>query len=114
MRVVQELEAEGNYHQAEHHMVEAKDFKSAVAMYKTAGKWEDAYRVAKARCGPATSQQVAYLWAQSLGGDSAVKLLTKFGLLEDAIDYATDHEWVLISLQFIYFLKSTMFNIFCK
>jgi intraflagellar transport protein 172 len=26
-----------------------------------------------------------------LGGDSAVKLLTKFGLLETAIDYAADN-----------------------
>ena len=25
------------------------------------------------------------------GGESAVKLLTKFGLLETAVDYATDH-----------------------
>ena len=26
-----------------------------------------------------------------VGGESAVKLLTKFGLLETAVDYATDH-----------------------
>lgn len=29
-----------------------------------------------------------------LGGDSAVKLLTKFGLLETAIDYAADNGYV--------------------
>jgi intraflagellar transport protein 172 len=34
---------------------------------------------------------VAYLWAKSLGGDSAVKLLNKFGLLEAAIDYASEN-----------------------
>lgn len=60
-------------------------------MYRSANKWEDAYRVAKAYGGPAISKQVAYLWAKSLGGDSAVKLLSKFGLLEEAIDYATDN-----------------------
>ena len=27
----------------------------------------------------------------SVGGDSAVKLLSKFGLLEAAVDYATDN-----------------------
>lgn len=92
---VQELEAEGNMHQAEYHMIEAKDWKSAVNMYRTADKWEDAYRIAKTHGGPAISKQVAYLWAKSLGGDSAVKLLVRFGLLEDAIDYATDNVWEL-------------------
>ncbi len=31
------------------------------------------------------------MWAKSLGGDSAVKLLSKFGLLEAAIDYAAEN-----------------------
>lgn len=34
---------------------------------------------------------MAYLWAKSLGGDSAVKLLAKFNLLEEAIDYAAEN-----------------------
>jgi len=33
---------------------------------------------------------VAYAWAVSLGGDAGAKLLTKFGLIEQAIDYATE------------------------
>ena len=37
------------------------------------------------------AKQVAYLWAKHLGGDSAVKLLTKFGLLDSAIDYAAEN-----------------------
>ena len=41
--------------------------------------------------------QVAFLWARSLGGDSAVKLLTKFNLLETAIDYAADNWLVVLS-----------------
>jgi len=36
------------------------------------------------------SLQVAYAWAVSLGGDAGAKLLTKFGLIEQAIDYATE------------------------
>lgn len=47
-------------------------------------------KVAKAHGGSSAANQVAYLWAKSLGGDSAVKLLTKFGLLEAAVDYACE------------------------
>lgn len=46
-------------------------------------------QLAKAEGGSNAANQVAYMWAKSLGGESAVKLLTKFGLLEAAIDYAT-------------------------
>ena len=48
-------------------------------------------QVSKSHGGPTAAKQVAYLWAKNLGGDSAVKLLTKFGLLEAAIDYATEN-----------------------
>lgn len=48
-------------------------------------------QVAKSHGAKQAAQQVAYLWAKSLGGDSSVKLLTKFGLLESAIDYASEN-----------------------
>ena len=60
-------------------------------MYRAQGLWDDAYRVAKSKGGQGAANQVAYLWAKSLGGESAVKLLSKFGLLEAAVDYATDN-----------------------
>lgn len=47
-------------------------------------------QVAKAYGGANSHKHVAYLWAKSLGGEAAVKLLSKFGLLEMAIDHATD------------------------
>ena len=47
--------------------------------------------MAKNAGGATAAKQVAYLWAKSLGGDSAVKLLNKFGLLEAAIDYASEN-----------------------
>ena len=47
--------------------------------------------MAKASGGQTAAKQVAYLWAKNLGGDSAVKLLTKFGLLESAVDYAAEN-----------------------
>ncbi len=65
-------------------------------MYRRSDMWDEAYRVAKNHGGPVVGKQVAYLWAKTLGGDSAVKLLTKFGLLEQAIDYATENWYVLI------------------
>jgi intraflagellar transport protein 172 len=34
---------------------------------------------------------VAYLWARSLGGEAAVKLLSKFGLLDAALEFAADN-----------------------
>lgn len=48
-------------------------------------------QIAKSHGGANGHKQVAYLWAKSLGGEAAVKLLNKFGLLETAIDFATDN-----------------------
>ena len=106
-----ELESESNFRLSEHHYVEGSDWKAAVNMYRQNNMWEDAYRVsvccavslrwfvfyssceqvAKAHGGPNAAKQVAYLWAKDLGGDSAVKLLSKFGFLEMAIDYAAEN-----------------------
>ena len=81
------LESEGNLRQAEHHYIEGKDWKSAINMYCANNSYEEAYRVAKSYGGVTSSKQVAYLWARSLGGEAAVKLLTKFQLLDAAIEF---------------------------
>ncbi|XP_076806393.1 intraflagellar transport protein 172 homolog [Clavelina lepadiformis] len=91
LHLAKELEGEIHLQQAEKHFVDAEDWKSAVNMYRQRDLWEDAYRVAKSHGSATAHKQVAYLWARSLGGDSAVKLLTKFGLLDAAIDYAADN-----------------------
>ena len=88
--LAQELESEGNHKSAETHFIEAGDWKSAVHMYRGVDMWEDAYRVAQKHGGPHASKQVAFLWAKTLGGESAVKLLNKFGILEQGIDYACE------------------------
>ncbi|KAJ3038900.1 hypothetical protein HDV00_012822 [Rhizophlyctis rosea] len=85
------LEGEGNLKQAEHHFLEAKDWKSVINMWCANNMYEEAYRVGKSHGGPSSAKQVAYLWARSLGGESAVKLLTKFNLLDAAIDFATEN-----------------------
>ncbi|CAG0880914.1 unnamed protein product [Cyprideis torosa] len=91
MHLAKELESEGAYSQAEQHYIKAGDWKTAVNMYRGAEIWEDAHRVAKEHGGPNAGKQVAFLWAKFLGGDSAVKLLNKFGLLEQCIDFACDN-----------------------
>ena len=48
------------------------------------------FRVAQNHGGPHAAKQVAFLWAKTLGGESAVKLLSKFGILEAGIDYACE------------------------
>lgn len=85
------LEADGNLKLAEQHYVDGSDAKSAINMYCTHSMFEDGYRVAKAHGGAAGAKQVAYLWARSLGGESAVKLLSKLGLTDSAIDFASEN-----------------------
>uniref|UniRef100_A0A8C4VU35 Intraflagellar transport protein 172 homolog n=1 Tax=Gopherus evgoodei TaxID=1825980 RepID=A0A8C4VU35_9SAUR len=86
-----ELATEGRLQEAEYHYLEAKEWKATVNMYRVNDMWEDAYRVAKAHGGANSYKHVTYLWAKSLGGEAAVKLLNKFGLLEMAIDHAADN-----------------------
>ena len=80
--LAQQLEADGNLREAERQYLEAKDWKSAVRMYRASEQWEDAVRVAKAGGGGAASKQVAYAWANSLGGEQGAALLNKFKLLD--------------------------------
>lgn len=71
---------------------EAGEWKSAVNMYRTRDLWEEAFRVAgDCKDQPELRKQVAFLWAKHLGSDSAVRLLNRLGLLDTAIDYATEH-----------------------
>ena len=102
LHLAQQLETEGNFKLAEKHYVEAQDWGSAVNMYRANELWDDAVRVAKLHGGVNASKKVAYAWAVSLGGEAGAKLLTKFGLVEQAIDYATesgafDHAFSLAS-----------------
>ena len=45
MFVAKDLEEKGRYKEAERYYVEAREWKSAVNMYRQADQWEDAYRV---------------------------------------------------------------------
>ncbi|XP_028296342.1 intraflagellar transport protein 172 homolog isoform X2 [Gouania willdenowi] len=91
LHLAKELEADNRLLEAEHHYMEAREWKAAVHMYKANNMWEEAHRVAKAHGGPVAQKQLVYLWAHSLGGEAAVKLLNKFNLLEFAIESASDN-----------------------
>ncbi|MFH4973753.1 hypothetical protein AB6A40_000462 [Gnathostoma spinigerum] len=86
-----EFEERGDFKSAEEQYLKAKDWKAAVNMYRAAEKWADAYRIAKQEGGESVQKQVLFLWAKSMGGDSAVKLLQKFNLLDESIDFACDN-----------------------
>ncbi|XP_053193415.1 LOW QUALITY PROTEIN: intraflagellar transport protein 172 homolog [Scomber japonicus] len=91
LHLAKELEAESRFSEAEYHFMEAEEWKAAVHMYRVNDMWEEAHRVAKSHGGAGAQKQVAYLWARSLGGEAAVKLLNKFGLLEYAIESASNN-----------------------
>ncbi|KAE8286539.1 Intraflagellar transport protein 172-like protein [Larimichthys crocea] len=91
LHLAKELEAESRFSEAEYHFMEADEWKSAVHMYRVHDMWEEAHRVAKSHGGADAQKQVAYVWARSLGGEAAVKLLNKFGLLEYAIESASNN-----------------------
>uniref|UniRef100_A0A3B4Z6I6 Intraflagellar transport protein 172 homolog n=1 Tax=Stegastes partitus TaxID=144197 RepID=A0A3B4Z6I6_9TELE len=91
VHLAKELQAESRFSEAEYHFMEAEEWKAAVNMYRGNDMWEDAYRVAKSHGGAGAQKQVAYLWARSLGGEAAVKLLNKFGLLDYAIESASNN-----------------------
>lgn len=56
------------------------DWKSAIQMYRVAGEWEGAERIARAHAPAAVQQQVALLWAGALGGAAGARLLAARGL----------------------------------
>eukprot|EP00762_Andalucia_godoyi_P003650 ANDGO_00724.mRNA.1 Intraflagellar transport protein 172 len=94
IHLAQQLESEGQLLEAEHmycaQAIAAREWKSAVHMYRRAGRWEDAYRVAKQHGGQQGAHQVAFAWAVALGPDQGGSLLLKLGLVSEAIDSAME------------------------
>lgn len=109
-RLAEDLEDKGDYQAAEEQYMLAGDWKSAVNMYMEHEQWADAYRVARAEGGDrahkqvafltnrvvSSSLQVVYMWAKSLGGDAAVRLLQRYGMLGEAINMAIEKQYVQV------------------
>ncbi|KAL3102659.1 hypothetical protein niasHT_029470 [Heterodera trifolii] len=88
-RLAQELEDKGDLRGAEEQFLLSGDWTAAVEMYERTEQWADAHRIALNEAdNDRAHKQVAYQWAKSLGGDSAVKLLNKHQLLEETINMA--------------------------
>jgi intraflagellar transport protein 172 len=84
------LEADKNLKQAEHHLVEAGNWKAAVEMYRAHNMWEEALRVAKTNGMKAEINEIAKKWVTNLPKDQATKMLMSMGLVEAAIDIEID------------------------
>jgi len=78
---------EENFRSAEHYYIKANKYDEAVKMYARKRHWEDAYRVARTGGGAPAGKLVIYEWAESLGGEMALRLLKKFGYLQEGIDH---------------------------
>lgn len=99
LHLAKELELESRFPEAEYHFMEAGEWRAAVNMYHGNSMWEDAHRIAKSHGGAAAQKQVAYLWAESLRGDAAVKLLTRLSLLDYAIEFACHNSAYAFALE---------------
>ncbi|PIO75437.1 tetratricopeptide repeat protein [Teladorsagia circumcincta] len=89
-RLGMEHEERGDLRSAEEEYLKAGDIKAAINMYREKEMWTDAYRLARSEGGEQEQKQVALLWAKSLGGEAGVKLLNKFGMLNEAIDHFSE------------------------
>ncbi|KIH55309.1 tetratricopeptide repeat protein, partial [Ancylostoma duodenale] len=89
-RLGMEHEERGDLRLAEEEYLKAGDVKAAINMYREKEMWTDAYRLARTEGGEQEQKQVALLWAKSLGGEAGVKLLNKYGMLNEAIDHFSE------------------------
>lgn len=90
LHIAKQLETKSKYKMAESHFLLAGDWKAAVHMYCSVGKWEEAHRVAIQKGTDDAANQVAYIWSRSLPLEGAARLLTKMNLIKTALLYACD------------------------
>jgi len=89
--LAQTLEVEGSLREAEHHYVEAQEWHSAVNMYRSNELWDDAIRVAKFYGGINACKRVTIALLMAVGVSEGSKYLIKHGLIEAAIEHATEN-----------------------
>ena len=89
--LAQTLEVEGSLREAEHHYVEAQEWHSAVNMYRSNELWDDAIRVAKFYGGINACKRVTIALLMAVGVPEGSKYLMKHGLVEAAMEHATEN-----------------------
>lgn len=89
--LAQTLEMEGSLRDAERHYIDAQEWHSAVNMYRSNESWEDAFRVAKFYGGLSACKRVTIALLMAVGVVEGAKVLTKHGLVEAAIEHATEN-----------------------
>lgn len=89
--LAQTLEMEGSLRDAENHYVEAQEWHSAVNMYRSNEMWDDAIRVAKFYGGINACKRVTIALLMAVGVREGAKYLTKHGLVDAAIEHATEN-----------------------
>jgi intraflagellar transport protein 172 len=89
--LAQTLEIEGSLKDAERHYIEAVEWHSAVNMYRANEMWDDAFRVAKFYGGINACKRVTIALLMAVGVIEGSKMLTKHGLIEAAIEHATEN-----------------------
>lgn len=89
--LAQTLEMDGSLRDAEQHYVEAGEWHSAVNMYRSNELWDDAIRVAKFYGGINACKRVTIALLMAVGVAEGSKYLTKHGLIEAAIEHATEN-----------------------
>ncbi|XP_065179819.1 intraflagellar transport protein 172 homolog [Sycon ciliatum] len=115
--LAEEIEADKHFNVAEQHFVKSGEngWKKAIQMYCRNEMWEDSHRVAREHGGEEGGNQLVYRWAKHLGGDSAIKLLTKFNLLESSIDFACDNQHFDFAFDIAKMaVKSKLGSVHCK
>ncbi|KAK9502773.1 hypothetical protein O3M35_011482 [Rhynocoris fuscipes] len=90
LHLARQLEDEGNIVGAEEYYIAAGEWDLAVNMLRANNMWEQAYKVARQYGGESAGQHLAFAWAKHLGGESAIKLLKKYDLLQQCVEYACD------------------------
>ena len=89
--LAQTLEMEGSLRDAEKHYIDAQEWHSAVNMYRSNEQWEDAFRVAKFYGGLNACKRVCIALLMAVGVVEGSKTLVKHGLVEAAIEHATEN-----------------------
>lgn len=95
--IARELESEGKLDQAERYMLRISEIEwtNVVRMYRLAGRWDQAFRVASQHCASDRDPlliQLAYLWAKSCSDlKSAQKILFELKLFNPVLDLCCEN-----------------------